>query len=281
MRKKRAVVTSGKDVVILVHCDVSKNTRETLDNGYAIALQIMRRDISYTRQIYQLSHRFCHFSNNTKSTLLLNDCMCVAPRKALQLPPYKTRCPRGVGGFAISYRQYTERGKAIVDEDKVVSSFDFQPTERAKNASQVNLSARLSDRSATPDGTPDGVWRLLRLARGEIGPLSGAFTLLCISSAVSMTVPFAIGRILDIATKSTTEGNLLFGLTMEQFYYSLGTIFVVGAISNFGRIVVLRIVGERIVAKLRSGLFKRTMHQDAEFFDANSRFNRICAATKF
>ena len=42
-----------------------------------------------------------------------------------------------------------------------------------------------------------------------------------------------------------------------------------GAAANYGRIIILRIVGERIVTRLRSQLFRKTYSQDAEFFDAN------------
>lgn len=42
-----------------------------------------------------------------------------------------------------------------------------------------------------------------------------------------------------------------------------------GAGANYGRIILLRLVGERIVARLRSQLFRRTYVQNAEFFDAN------------
>lgn len=42
-----------------------------------------------------------------------------------------------------------------------------------------------------------------------------------------------------------------------------------GAGANYARIILLRIVGERIVARLRSQLFRRTYIQNAEFFDAN------------
>ena len=84
-----------------------------------------------------------------------------------------------------------------------------------------------------------------------------------------MSIPFSIGKILDIATKAPEEGNSLFGLSMPQFYLALGSLLVLGAAANFGRIIILRIVGERVVTRLRSQLFRRTFIQDAEFFDAN------------
>ena len=43
----------------------------------------------------------------------------------------------------------------------------------------------------------------------------------------------------------------------------------IGAVCNYGRIIMLRLVGERIVTRLRSQLFRKTYIQNAEFFDAN------------
>jgi len=95
---------------------------------------------------------------------------------------------------------------------------------------------------------------------------------------------FSIGKILDVATKNTD--GLLFGLTPPQFYAALAAVslfqftmtstpltlsqvMAIGAACNYGRIIMLRIVGERIVTRLRSQLFRKTYVQNAEFFDAN------------
>ncbi|KAI9706470.1 MAG: ATP-binding cassette permease mdl1 [Candelina mexicana] len=92
----------------------------------------------------------------------------------------------------------------------------FARTEKASQAAQVNLSARLSKEGATQSQTAGfwEVWRLLKIARPEAKVLGGAA-------------------------------------------------------ANYGRIIILRIVGERIVARLRSQLFRNTFVQNAEFFDAN------------
>lgn len=79
----------------------------------------------------------------------------------------------------------------------------------------------------------------------------------------------SIGKILDAATGSSSQDDKIFGLEPYQFYSAVGGILVVGAACNFGRIVLLRIVGERIVTRMRARLFKKTYTQDAEFFDAN------------
>jgi len=146
----------------------------------------------------------------------------------------------------------------------------FGRSQKADQAAKLNLSARLS-KEGKSDGKNAGfgeVWRLLKVASPEKKPLFYAFIFLLISSSVSMSIPFSIGKILDIATKPDSEGTL-FGLDLPTFYLTLLGVLAVGASANYGRIIILRIVGERIVTKLRSSLFKRTFIQNAEFFDAN------------
>lgn len=114
------------------------------------------------------------------------------------------------------------------------------------------------------------IWRLIKIARPESKALACAFGLLLVSSSVTMSIPFSIGKVLDIATNSNPNAmGELFGLSLPWFYGALAGILTLGAAANYGRIIILRIVGERIVARLRTNLFRRTYIQDAEFFDAN------------
>jgi len=147
----------------------------------------------------------------------------------------------------------------------------FARTEKASQAAQVNLSAQLA-KDGKSQGQTAGfgeVWRLIKIARPEAKVLGVAFVLLLISSSITMSIPFSIGKILDIATKSEPGSDQLFGLDLTTFYMALAGVITVGAAANYGRIIILRIVGERIVARLRSQLFRRTFAQNAEFFDAN------------
>ena len=148
----------------------------------------------------------------------------------------------------------------------------FERSEKATQAAQIDLSARLA-KDGLAHGKKAGigeVWRLIRVAKPEAKMLSMAFAFLLVSSAVSMSIPFSIGKILDIATNSNPNALMeTFGLTLPWFYTALGGVLVMGAAANYGRIIILRIVGERIVARLRSKLYRRTYIQDAEFFDAN------------
>ncbi|EMC94056.1 hypothetical protein BAUCODRAFT_57380, partial [Baudoinia panamericana UAMH 10762] len=152
-------------------------------------------------------------------------------------------------------------------DDHYEDADGFARTEKAAQASQLNLSARLSKEGETAQG---GGWaeirRLLLIALPEWRSLGLAFIFLIYSSTISMSIPFSIGKILDAAS---AQSSTLFGLSMEQFYIALAALIASGACANYGRIIFLRIVGERIVTKLRSQLFKRTFIQNAEFFDAN------------
>lgn len=170
--------------------------------------------------------------------------------------------------------QETPKNKAPQDDDEPDHDEEergFARSAKANQAAQVNLSARLA-KDGQAQGQTAGygeIWRLIKIARPEAGVLGFAFVFLLISSSISMSIPFSIGKILDIATKTDGTGDQLFGLDLNTFYMALGGVLAVGAAASYGRIIILRIVGERIVARLRSQLFRRTFVQNAEFFDAN------------
>jgi len=171
--------------------------------------------------------------------------------------------------------QATANKKPVVKEeedtepDHEAEERGFSRSEKANQATQVNLSARLArDPKEQGGGGLRETWRLIKIARPEAGVLSWAFLFLIVSSSIAMTIPFSIGKFLDVATKPEA-GSQLYGLDLQTLYLALGGILIVGAGANYGRIIILRIVGERIVARLRSQLFRRTFSQNAEFFDAN------------
>lgn len=174
-----------------------------------------------------------------------------------------------------SYREEIKE-KGFVDLEENDGEADgeqgFAKSEKATQAKQVNLSAKLSKDGTGAGGSPGGmreIWRLIKIARPELGTLSWAFLFLIFGSAISLSVPFSIGRILDAATQTENTDGLLFGLNPSAFYFALAGVLTAGAGFNFGRIIILRIVGERIVARLRSQLYRKTFVQNAEFFDAN------------
>ncbi|KAI0534817.1 P-loop containing nucleoside triphosphate hydrolase protein [Xylaria digitata] len=142
--------------------------------------------------------------------------------------------------------------------------------EKGSKAGRLNLRARLTKEKdeARKWSTLKEVWRLLRIARRETWPLLGAVSLLLVSSAVTISVPLTIGKVMNLATSDSAE-TTIFGLTLYQFFPALALVFTIGAAANFGRIVLLRVIGERVVSRLRSLLYRKTLAQEGEFFDAN------------
>lgn len=147
----------------------------------------------------------------------------------------------------------------------------FERSEGEALAARLDLSARLP-KDKTPQGTLASlkeVWRLIKFARREVKTMALAFLLIIIGSSINLSIPYSIGKILDLATKPDGGIEQVFGIELTTFYVVLGSLVVVGAGAQFGRNVLLRVVGERVVARLRSQIFRRTYAQNAEFFDAN------------
>ncbi|KAI9028255.1 hypothetical protein CLU79DRAFT_697155 [Phycomyces nitens] len=111
------------------------------------------------------------------------------------------------------------------------------------------------------------VKRLFALAKPEAKSITAAIGLLIISSSVTMSVPFSMGKIIDIVSHPGTEQYM--GLSMPQFFGALSVVFVIGAAANTGRVLLFRISGERIIQRLRANLYKSILKQDMAFFDKN------------
>ncbi|KAI1371509.1 hypothetical protein F4677DRAFT_308469 [Hypoxylon crocopeplum] len=161
---------------------------------------------------------------------------------------------------------------AKVVKDGVQSHEGFGKSERASKAAQVNLRARLSHEGKDSKklwSSLSEIWRLVKIARPEARNLGIAVVLLLVSSFLFVSLPLVVGKVMNLATSKPIEETEIFGLSLYQFFGAFGLALTVGACANFGRIVLLRIIGERVVTRLRAQLFRKTYSQDAEFFDAN------------
>lgn len=148
----------------------------------------------------------------------------------------------------------------------------------AKKQGKPSLTATVKGLRLSPHDSKASGWqdikRLFLLAKPETRSMFIALILIILSSAVSMAVPTVIGKLLDIAREEheqpeTEKETMIFGLTSTQFYTALGGVFVVGALANVGRIVILKVTGERLVARLRTRTMKAALEQDATFLDHN------------
>lgn len=137
--------------------------------------------------------------------------------------------------------------------------------------------AKLSPHDSKASGFQD-IKRLFELAKPETKPMIGALFLLMISSAISMSVPLIIGKFLDSGNENKEDDNedkkqfgdtKIYGLTINQFFGAIAGVFVIGAVANSGRVIILRTIGEKLVARLRTRTLKKSLEQDASFLDNN------------
>ncbi|XP_023932001.1 ATP-binding cassette sub-family B member 10, mitochondrial-like isoform X2 [Lingula anatina] len=122
--------------------------------------------------------------------------------------------------------------------------------------------------------------RLLSLAKPEKWRLAGAIGLLLVSSAVTMSIPFCIGRVIDTVSSLNSEGEMTDQLTNIAIF--LTGLFLVGAVANFGRVYLIQISGQRIINTMRQSVFASILRQETAFFDKSKSgelINRLSADT--
>ncbi|GAA6033757.1 hypothetical protein JCM8097_004420 [Rhodosporidiobolus ruineniae] len=107
------------------------------------------------------------------------------------------------------------------------------------------------------------VRRLAELAKPERKTIGIAVGLLCISSTVSLSIPFGIGRIIDIFSGSSAD----LPLSVPSAAALLALFFGIGAAANMGRTILMRIAGQRIVARLREAAYTNVLKQDIGWHD--------------
>ncbi|CCH40578.1 ATP-dependent permease MDL2, mitochondrial [Wickerhamomyces ciferrii] len=144
-----------------------------------------------------------------------------------------------------------------------------------KSKDSIDQSKSEQSSQQTQQGQTSLAWgdlrRLFGLIKYDSKLLAVAIFLLLISCAVGLMLPKAYGLVID-STKNIIDGELppiIYGLSLYQFIGVVAALLTVGITANYGRIILLRILGEKMVARLRSNVIKKTISQDAEFFDVN------------
>ena len=118
--------------------------------------------------------------------------------------------------------------------------------------------------------------RLFSLAGPEKKKLAAAVGLLVISSSVTMSIPFALGKVIDIIysmDQLKTIGNLIENreripessmsdhkkqsimLNLEKVCVVLVGVFMVGAVANFGSVYLMRMISQRVSARIRNSVY--------------------------
>ncbi|KAF7297960.1 ATP-binding cassette transporter [Mycena chlorophos] len=124
-----------------------------------------------------------------------------------------------------------------------------------------SLLSRLSPKA----GSVSSFRKIAALAKPEQKSLLTAVGLLTVSSTVFMSVPLTIGKLIDYF--SSANPQIPFGLSMWQTSSILLVAFTLGAAANGGRAFLMRMAGQRIVARLRENTYAAALKQEVEFVE--------------
>ncbi|XP_013117064.2 ATP-binding cassette sub-family B member 10, mitochondrial [Stomoxys calcitrans] len=111
------------------------------------------------------------------------------------------------------------------------------------------------------------VTRLIGLAKSEKLVLTAAIGCLIISSTITMSVPFVLGKILDIIFDKDGDKAKQALDKLKHFSLILCGVFLIGGLANFGRIYLFNSASLRIVRDLRSKLYRSMLNQEVGWFD--------------
>uniref|UniRef100_A0A1A9VRV0 ATP-binding cassette sub-family B member 10, mitochondrial n=1 Tax=Glossina austeni TaxID=7395 RepID=A0A1A9VRV0_GLOAU len=106
--------------------------------------------------------------------------------------------------------------------------------------------------------------RLISLAKSEKLVLAAAIGCLIISSAITMSVPYALGKTLDIMFDKDDNQSMV---KLKNFCTILCGVFVIGGLANFGRVYLFNSASLRIVRDLRLRLYRCMLNQESAWFD--------------
>ncbi|XP_046510198.1 ATP-binding cassette sub-family B member 10, mitochondrial [Equus quagga] len=121
--------------------------------------------------------------------------------------------------------------------------------------------------------------KLLGLVYPERRRLAAAVGFLAVSSVITMSAPFFLGKIIDIIYTNPTVD---FSRDLTRLCLALSGVFLCGAAANAVRVYLMQTSGQRIVNRLRASLFSSVLRQEVAFFDKNRTgelINRLSSDT--
>jgi ATP-binding cassette, subfamily B (MDR/TAP), member 10 len=124
------------------------------------------------------------------------------------------------------------------------------------------------------------VKKLFRHVEHEKGRIASAIVLLLLSSSVTMSVPYFLGKIIDML--QTYKHDELRQRLKQMTLFLIG-IFGIGALANFGRVYLILTTSQRIIKRIREQLFQGILRKKMTFFDKQKTgelVNRLSSDTE-
>ncbi|XP_036430543.1 ATP-binding cassette sub-family B member 10, mitochondrial [Colossoma macropomum] len=193
--------------------------------------------------------------------------VCFVPLYVRNVPSQHACIRLGVGSVLPGVWPHSMRAVALYS-----TSAD---SKRAEHAGNEKSQVKTNDRPARIPS--NDLKKLLQLAYPERWRLTAAVGFLVVSSAVTMSAPFFLGRVIDtIYTSSSAD----FSSSLTSLCIMLAGIFLCGGAANAARVYLMEISGRRIVRSLRESLFSSILRQEVGFFDktrTGELINRLSA----
>ncbi|KIY65318.1 hypothetical protein CYLTODRAFT_379636 [Cylindrobasidium torrendii FP15055 ss-10] len=177
-----------------------------------------------------------------------------------------TSCIRYNNAFHRPHGRLTLHAGAPATLRGLVRQYATQPNEPVKTESKAAEAPKFTVSSLLgPSSKTTSFRKIIGLAKPERRPLTMAVGLLMVSSSVSMSIPFTVGKLIDFF--STTTPQIPFGLSIWQASGLILTVFTAGAVANAGRAMLMKMAGQRIVARLREQTYAAALRQEVEFVE--------------
>ncbi|KAL3992845.1 perforin 1 [Sarotherodon galilaeus] len=181
-------------------------------------------------------------------------------------------------------RQYMPRGPftglpVLCSYSRV---FTHTPVAFASSSASSGNGPAGSVKTETPTVVPlRDLKRIIRLAYPERWRLAAGVSFLTVSSAVTMSAPFFLGRVIDTIYTSATDTETMTA-SLTSLCMMLGGAFLCGGACNAARVYLMESSGEQIIRNLRASLFSSILRQEVAFFDRNRTgelINRLSSDT--
>ncbi|XP_025835242.1 ATP-binding cassette sub-family B member 10, mitochondrial [Agrilus planipennis] len=189
------------------------------------------------------------------------------------------------GSVFLSKQIYIKRFHAMTDKSNTRKSYvtvNVLQSESVNSSTRVRKFFQRHRSTKTQRLKKADLSRLFSLAKSEKWTLFGAVCLLFISSAVTMAVPFSLGKVLDIIY-TNNENSDDARQKLNKLCGILIAVFLLGGICNFGRVYLMSTSGYRMTQALRLKVFSSILRQEQGWFDNRSTgelVNRLSSDTQ-
>ena len=175
-----------------------------------------------------------------------------------------------------------------VDEARDVEMGDNADPTSLKDIPLDNTTAKSSTEAAGSDAdskgskeehqlesTPPSFFQFLLLAKPELPLLIFSFVLLILADISNQILPIIIAR----AYNALVDPDLDPSERTYTINYTMMLVFIltlVGSAMGWFRLCIQGLAGERVVARLRLGMYKSVLSQDMSFFDETNSGEVVC-----